>query len=308
MQCVGRAHACPRCGALRSRHVAASACHVTVSRQSLRLQCMWMECAGVLHTRVLAALELFTPALRCHVFLLSASTAAHARQRQPAPAHNVTSMVAGDGLLGQWRGRRGAVARATGVGDAGDLHSKRFPSFPSFPRLRHACSTHTRVSHTHTHTRVPHSKSPGAAHTLGANTRLHLRVRTRPPHIHISAAHRHAIDESTQPNHHESAMFYLCMSVNLLHERIHMYRRSPHGNNLPWRRHSCEPLQADRCTVHTHGPLPMCGSLTAYTHLELETPTAYVCLVHNNTCWCGGKVRAVVSAFVPAHSPCHRGH
>ncbi len=42
----------------------------------------------------------------------------------------------------------------------------------------------------------------------------------------------------------------------------------------------------------------MCESLTSYTHLELDTQTAYVCVVHNNTCWCGGKVRAVVCVFV----------
>ena len=70
-------------------------------------------------------------------------------------------MVAGDGLWGQWRGRRGAVARATGGGDAGDGHScgravlqqtRAFLASPSLaswlpPWLPTAL---TRVSHTYT--------------------------------------------------------------------------------------------------------------------------------------------------------------
>jgi hypothetical protein len=128
-------------------------------------------------------------------------------------------------------------------------------------------------------TRVPHT------HTLGANTRLHAAARvprtfTYPLHIGMSASTSTGVARAATT----------C-------------RTSGQGT-----RANPSSLQADRFTVHTYGPLPMCGSLTAYTHLELDTPTDYVfererenyvCVVHNNTCWCGGKVRAVVCAFLP---------
>ncbi len=102
------------------------------------------------------------------------------------------TMVAGDGLLGQWRGRRGAVARATGDGDAGDGHSKRFPSFPSFSRLRHACSTHTRVSHTHTRTFEPHTHTLEQTHVCICASARVPRTYTYPLHIGMPQMNPHS--------------------------------------------------------------------------------------------------------------------